>query len=73
MNDAVYYSRREATESELAAACTDPKVREVHLILARKYAELAKRELSRMSLENSGDGPSVSAAAIGHYPRPRSR
>ena len=36
-----YYAARAVEERRLAAAATDPNVREIHLELAEKYAELA--------------------------------
>ena len=63
--DAIYYSRREADERALAGRCTDPRVQAVHQMLADKYAELAKRELSalsgteRMSVDSSAPAAPV--------------
>ena len=37
--DLKYYHRRSAEESAAAAAARDSKVREIHLELARRYAE----------------------------------
>jgi hypothetical protein len=37
--DLVYYRRRSAQETAAAAAARDPKVRRVHLELARRYDE----------------------------------
>jgi hypothetical protein len=46
MTDAVYYAQREQAQRALAESAADPKVREIHLKLATKYAELAARELA---------------------------
>ena len=37
--DLVYYRRRSAEETAAATAASDPKVRQIHLELARKYDE----------------------------------
>jgi len=37
--DLVYYRRRSAQETAAAAAARDPKVRQIHLELARRYEE----------------------------------
>lgn len=42
--DADYFARREQEERRRAEESADAKVREVHLILAAKYAQLAQRE-----------------------------
>jgi hypothetical protein len=46
LDDAVYYSRRETDEVAAARLCTDIRVRQVHLLLAEKYGELARRALA---------------------------
>lgn len=46
LEDAVYYSRREADERALAADTHNDSVRHIHLRLAEKYCELARRELA---------------------------
>jgi pyridoxine/pyridoxamine 5'-phosphate oxidase len=43
MSDATYYAQREQAERALATAANDSAVRNVHLILAEKYAELVRR------------------------------
>jgi hypothetical protein len=45
MGDVPYYLRREQEERGLAAAAKDPAIRAIHETLARKYAELARREM----------------------------
>jgi hypothetical protein len=40
----VYYAQREQAERALAQAAKDTSVRDIHLLLADKYAELTKRE-----------------------------
>jgi hypothetical protein len=44
MTDATYYAAREQAERALAEAAGDSAVRNIHLTLAEKYAELARRE-----------------------------
>ena len=44
MDDADYYAQREQAELALAQAANDPAVCDIHLTLAAKYAELAKRK-----------------------------
>jgi hypothetical protein len=44
MTDAVYYTQRECAERALAESAASDKVREIHLTLAAKYAELAERK-----------------------------
>ena len=46
LEDAVYYSRREADERALAAHTRNDAVRSIHLRLADKYCELARREMA---------------------------
>lgn len=46
LEDAVYYSRREADERALAAHTPNEDVRSIHLRLADKYSELARREMA---------------------------
>ena len=58
---AVYYSRRERDEIAAAQATTDHRVRQIHLLLAEKYSQLAKRELARME----ADAPSSGAQSLG--------
>jgi hypothetical protein len=49
--DLVYYRRRSADESDAAAAAPDPRVRRVHLELARCYAErIAALEAQRLEV-----------------------
>jgi hypothetical protein len=43
MSDGAYYTKREREELEWAHAAVDPASREVHLLLAAKYAELVSR------------------------------
>ena len=45
MSDAEYYAQRERAERELALSAMAPNVRDIHLVLADKYAELAGRVL----------------------------
>lgn len=40
-NDAAYYVRREAVERAIAAKALDPAIRDIHLKMAIRYAELA--------------------------------
>jgi hypothetical protein len=52
MSDAAYYTQREQAERALAQAAENPSVRDIHLALAVKYAELVQREL--VSFERRG-------------------
>jgi hypothetical protein len=61
LDDAVYYSRRETDEVAAARSCTDLKVRQVHLLLAAKYSELARQALAGLREE---DVASVGAGPI---------
>ncbi len=56
LQDAVYYCRREAAERGLAEQSADARVRDVHLQLADKYAELARRAMAAMP-GGPGDAP----------------
>lgn len=40
MTDAAYYARRERAERDLAESAASAKVRDIHLAMAAKYAEL---------------------------------
>ena len=62
LEDAVYYSRREDTERGLARHAVDERVREIHLLLAEKYAELARRAMAAMPISTIEQVPSVPAA-----------
>ena len=62
LEDAVYYSRREADERALAKEASDPKVQEVHLMLAGKYLELARRELATVETSEAVSPRSISDA-----------
>lgn len=46
--NAFYYAEREQQERELAQTAPDPRVRQVHALLASKYSELAQRELTKL-------------------------
>lgn len=48
LDDAVYYSRREADEKLAAGNSADPKVRQIHMLLADRYSRLALRALAAM-------------------------
>lgn len=61
LEDAVYYSQREADERALATAAGDPRVRQVHLLLANKYLELARRELAAIDTSEAQQPRSISA------------
>jgi hypothetical protein len=41
LNDSAYYLRREEQSRDLAASARDAGIREIHLDMARRYAELA--------------------------------
>jgi hypothetical protein len=43
MTDAAYYTQREQAERALAQAAKDSTARNIHLLLADKYAELTKQ------------------------------
>lgn len=62
LEDAVYYSRREADERALAKAARDPKIKQVHLLLADKYLELARRELATIDSSEAVSPRSISDA-----------
>jgi hypothetical protein len=61
LEDAAYYSRREGVERALAEHCADPRVRDVHLLLADRYSELARSALAALSAAEHSDGPSLAA------------
>ena len=46
MTNAAYFAERERAERALADTASAPKVRDIHLALAARYAELAKHESS---------------------------
>ena len=62
LEDAVYYSRREADERALAKDATNVKVQQVHLLLAEKYLELAQRELATIESSETSSPRSISDA-----------
>jgi hypothetical protein len=62
LEDAVYYSRREADERALARQASDAKVQQVHLLLAEKYLELARRELATIDASEAVSPRSISDA-----------
>lgn len=57
LNSPEYYERREQQERELAAACADLAVKEIHLQMAEEYARLANgdADLSRPSMRIDED------------------
>lgn len=61
LEDAVYYSRREADERALAKTASDEKIQQVHLLLAEKYSELASRELATIEDSEAVSPRSISA------------
>jgi hypothetical protein len=65
LEDAVYYSRREADERALAKEAADPKVQHVHLLLAEKYLDLARRELAAIATSEAVSPRSISDAPTG--------
>lgn len=67
LDDAAYYSRREATERELAQSAAEPRVRGVHLLLADKYAQLAQRALAELPGEPGDHVPSI-ASKVARFP-----
>jgi hypothetical protein len=50
MNDAAYYAHREQVERALAEQADEPSVRDIHLEMAEKYADLVQLELARERL-----------------------
>jgi hypothetical protein len=48
LEDAVYYSRREAEERKLAVEAHDPRAQLVHRLLADKYSKLAHRMMGEI-------------------------
>ena len=62
LDDAIYYSRREADERALAISSKDMRARQIHLLLAEKYHELAQRSLA--SLPENNRSPRLSAPAM---------
>jgi hypothetical protein len=48
LEDAVYYSRREAEERALAEQTADLRAQRVHQTLAEKYAQLAQRMMAKL-------------------------
>lgn len=67
LDDAAYYSRREAAERELAQGAAERRVREVHLLLADKYAQLAQRALAELPGKPGDRVPSI-ASKSAHVP-----
>lgn len=63
LDDAVYYSRREAAERGLAQNAADPRVRAVHVQLADKYLELAQRAMAAMPVTVGQAAQSVASDA----------
>lgn len=53
LDDAVYYSRREQEEIAAAKESSDPAVRQIHLLLADKYRQLARNALGALSVSDS--------------------
>jgi hypothetical protein len=60
LDDAVYYSRREQDEIAAAKESNDPGVRQIHLLLADKYRQLAQRALAALP---ASDASRISAPA----------
>jgi hypothetical protein len=54
MSDAAYYAQREQAERALAQAANDPNARNIHLVLATRYAELVQRELGLFERRGAG-------------------
>jgi hypothetical protein len=46
MTNAAYFAQRERAERALAQSAAAPNVRDIHLTLAARYAELAKNEMA---------------------------
>jgi len=53
MTNAAYFARREEAELALARAATSPKVRDIHLDLANRYAMLAKDQHQAVELRTT--------------------
>ena len=64
LEDAVYYSRREADERALAAGARDPRVQVVQLLLAEIYLHLAHRELAGIDAAQAADPVSIPAESL---------
>lgn len=56
LEDAVYYSRREQQEIALAKLANDHRVKQVHLLLANRYAQLAQKALAALPDEERASG-----------------
>lgn len=54
LEDAVYYSRREQDEITAARDSKDIRVQQIHLLLADKYGQLARRALAVVESEGCG-------------------
>lgn len=69
LDDAIYYSRREAEELTAARQATDLRARQIHAMLADRYGQLAKRALADLpesgfavpTLKQVGTSPSRAA------------
>ena len=46
LEDAVYYSRREQDEIAAAKTAKDSRIQQIHLLLADRYGQLARRALA---------------------------
>ena len=46
MTNAAYFAQRERAERAMAQSAAAPNVRDIHLTLAARYAELAKNEMA---------------------------
>lgn len=49
-DNAAYYDRREQAERMLAAQSADQNVRDIHLMMAEAYAQLARDERARIDI-----------------------
>lgn len=71
LDDAVYYSRREADERAAARQSGDLRVRQIHSMLADRYAQLAQRSLAALPAEGGKfvASPPVGLSAAARTPR----
>jgi len=53
MTNAAYFARREEVELALAKAAASPKVRDIHLDLANRYAMLARDQHQAVELRTT--------------------
>jgi hypothetical protein len=63
MNDATYFAYREKAERALAERAAEPSVRDIHLEMAARYADLVQLHLAQEKLAEIHNGERAATSA----------